>query len=135
VQRIKTSAPHVGQLARVWADEFTVHVLIGSQLVKTVPYNLSAEDLATLRMRGAPGRGAAPAPARAGALPGGIVIEIDRMLDAGGTADVAGHRIKAGPELARRRVTPSGWTGTSSMWLPAASWPTPCPAPSSSSIS
>ena len=42
-----------GQLAHVWADEFTVHVRIGGQLVKTVPSCLDAEDLATLRMRGA----------------------------------------------------------------------------------
>jgi hypothetical protein len=58
VQRIKMGPARAGQLAHVWADEFTVHVLIGGQLVKTVPCCLDAEDLATLKMRGAspPGR-------------------------------------------------------------------------------
>ena len=108
MQRIKLGAARAGQLAHVWADEFTVHVLIGGQLVKTVPSSLDAEDLATLRMRGASPAGpppAAPAPARAGALPGGTVIEVDRAVDGNGAADLAGHRLKVGPELARRRVT------------------------------
>ena len=68
VQRIKMGPARAGQLAHVWADEFTVHVLIGGQLVKTVPSSLNAEDLATLKMRGARPAGpppAAPAPATA----------------------------------------------------------------------
>ena len=108
VQRIKMGPARAGQLAHVWADEFTVHVLIGGQLVKTVPSCLEAEDLATLKMRGASPAGpppAAPSPAKAGALPGGTVIEVDRTTDADGVADLAGHRIKIGAELARRRVT------------------------------
>ena len=65
VQRIKMGAERAGQLAHVWADEFSVHVLIGGQLVKTVPSSLDAEDLATLRMRGASPAGPPPAaPAR-----------------------------------------------------------------------
>jgi len=48
-----------------------VHVLIGGQLVKTVPSSLSAEDLTTLRMRRARPAGPPPAaPARAATLPG-----------------------------------------------------------------
>jgi len=108
VQRIKLGPARAGQLAHVWADEFTVHVLIGGQLVKTVPSSLDAEDLATLKMRGASPAGpppAAPAPAKTGALPGGTVIEVDRAVDASGAVDLAGHRLKAGAELARRRVT------------------------------
>ena len=108
VQRIKMGTARAGQLAHVWADEFTVHVLIGGQLIKTVPSSLDAEDLATLRMRGASPAGpppAAPAPARADALPGGTVIEVDRAVDGNGVADLAGHRLKIGPDLARRRVT------------------------------
>jgi hypothetical protein len=108
VQRIKMGPARAGQLAHVRADEFTVHVLIGGQLVRTVPSSLDAEDLATLKMRGAGPAGpplAAPAPAKAGALPGGTVIEVDRAADASGIVDLAGHRLKAGAELARRRLT------------------------------
>jgi len=108
VQRIKMGAAQAGQMAHVWADEFTVHVLIGGQLVKTVPSGLAAEDLATLKMRGAAPAGpppAAPALARAGALPGGTVIEADRAVDVNGIADLAGHRLKVGAELARCKVT------------------------------
>ena len=108
VQRIKMGAERAGQLAHVWADEFTVHVLIGGQLVKTVPSSLNAEDLATLKMRGASRAGpppAAPSPAKAAPLPGGTVIEVDRAVDASGVADLAGHRVKIGAGLARRQVT------------------------------
>ncbi len=108
VQRIKMGAERAGQLAHVWADEFSVNVLIGGQPVKTVPPSLDAEDLARLKMRGASPAGpppAAPAPARAGALPGGTVIEVDRAVDANGVADLGGHRLKIGAELASRRVT------------------------------
>jgi transposase InsO family protein len=108
VQRIKMGPARAGQLARVWADEFTVHVLIGGQLVKTVPSSLDAEDLATLKMRGASPAGpppAMPAPGRAGTLPGGTVIEVDRAVDVNGIADLAGHRVKVGAELAHSRVT------------------------------
>jgi hypothetical protein len=108
VQRIRMGPARAGQLAHVRADEFTVHVLIGGQLARTVPSSLDAGHLATLKMRGASPAGpppAAPAPARAGALPGGTVIEAGRAVDANGVADLAGHRVKAGAELARRRVT------------------------------
>jgi hypothetical protein len=108
VQRIKMGTERAGQLAHVWADEFTVHVLIGGQLVKTVPSCLDAKDLATLKMRGASPAGpppAPPAPRKAGALPGGTVIEVDRAIDGNGVADLGGHRLKVGSELARRRVT------------------------------
>lgn len=61
-----------------------------------------------LKMRGASPAGpppAAPSPAKAGALPGGTVIEVDRAVDGDGIADLAGRRVKIGAELARRRVT------------------------------
>ena len=108
VQRLKMGPALAGQAARVWADEVTVHVSIGGQLVKTVPSSLDAEDLAELRMRGAAPAGpppALPAPARADALPAGTVIEVDRAVDASGIADLAGHKVKVGAELARGKVT------------------------------
>ena len=108
VQRLKMGQAMAGQAARVWADEVTVHVSIGGQLVKTMPSSLDAEDLAELRMRGAAPAGpppAMPAPARADALPAGTVIEVDRAVDASGIADLAGHKVKVGAELARSKVT------------------------------
>jgi transposase InsO family protein len=108
VQRLKLGPAMAGQAARVWADEATVHVLVGGQLVKTVPSSLGAEDLAELRMRGAAPAGpppAMPAPARAGALPAGTVIEVSRVVDADGNADLAGRTVKVGAELARGKVT------------------------------
>ena len=108
VQRLKLGPALAGQVARVWADEVTVHVLIAGQLVKTVPSSLDAEHLAELRMRGAAAAGpppAIPAPARASTLPAGTVIEVDRAIDADGNADLAGRTVKIGAELARTRVT------------------------------
>jgi transposase InsO family protein len=107
VQRLKMGQALAGQVARVWADEATVHVTIGGQLAKTVPSTLDVEDLAELRMRGAAPAGpppAMPAPARAD-LAAGTVIELDRALDADGIADLAGHKVKVGAELARSKVT------------------------------
>jgi transposase InsO family protein len=108
VQRLKMGPALAGQVARVWADEVTVHVTIGEQLVKTVPSSLDHEDLAELRMRGAAPAGpppALPAPARAAALPAGTVIEVDRTVDVNGNADLAGRKVKIGAELARGKVT------------------------------
>ena len=108
VQRLKLGPALAGQAARVWADEVTVHVTVGGQLIKTVPSSLDAEDLAELRMRGAAPAGpppAMPAPARAGTLPAGTVIEVSRTVNADGNADLAGHKVKIGPELARSKVT------------------------------
>lgn len=53
VQRIKMGPKWAGQRAHVWVDEFSVHIVIDGQLVKTVPSNLEAEDLRHLAMRGA----------------------------------------------------------------------------------
>ena len=108
VQRLKLGPAMAGQAARVWADEVTVHVTIGGRLIKTVPSSLNAEDLAELRMRGAAPAGpppAMPAPARAGALPAGTVIEVSRTVNADGNAGLAGHEVKIGAELARSKVT------------------------------
>jgi len=37
LQRINMGAARAGQVAHVWADERSVHILIGGHLVKTVP--------------------------------------------------------------------------------------------------
>jgi hypothetical protein len=107
VQRISMGAERAGQRAHVWVDEYTVHILIDGELVKTVASNLDAEDLHHLKMRGARPAGpppAAPVTARAGTLPAGAVIEADRSVDHNGTAELATHRLKVGPELAGKKV-------------------------------
>ena len=133
VQRLKMGPALAGQVARVWADEFTVHVLIGGQLVKTVPSSLDAEDLAELRMRGAAPAGpppAMPAPARAGALPAGTVIEVrpDRRRRRDRRPGRAQGQDRRRSWPAAR--SPSGSTGTSSTSSATASSPRPCPRPS-----
>ena len=107
VQRVRMGKERAGQVARVWADEATVHVTIGGQVVKTVASSLGPEELAELRMRGAAPAGPPPArPAPSGsALPAGTVIEVDRAVDVNGDADLAGKQLKVGAELARSKVT------------------------------
>jgi transposase InsO family protein len=108
VQRISMGPKRGGQRAHVWVDEYTVHVLVDGELVKTVPSNLSAEDLCDLSMRGARPAGAPPASAsvgRAATLPAATVIEVDRHVDTNGYAELAKHRLRVGGELARRKVT------------------------------
>ncbi len=108
VQRVRMGAQHAGQRVHVWVDEHSVHVLIDGDLVKTVPSNLTADDLHQLTMRGALRAGPPPAPpsiARAGTLAAGAVVEVDRSLDANGATSLAGLRLKVGPELAGKKVT------------------------------
>jgi transposase InsO family protein len=107
IQRIRMGTDHAGQLAHVCADEHSVHICAGGQLIKTVPSNLNAEDLHHLRMRGA--RPAGPPPAAAAAkrfagLPAAAVIEIDRIVDVNGRVLLDGQHLKIGPELARHKV-------------------------------
>ena len=82
VHRVSPGADRAGQRAYVWVDEYTVHVLIDGQLVKTVASNLDAEDPHHLTMRGA--RPAGPPPAGGG---GGFV-----GVGVGGRARRAGER-------------------------------------------
>ncbi|WFB05610.1 IS481 family transposase [Streptomyces sp. LX-29] len=108
VQRIKIGAAHGGQRAHVWVDEYSVHVFVAGQLVKTVPSNLDADDLHTLRLRGA--RPAGPPPATAAAeglkaLPDYAAVDVDRSLDHEGKTTLGGQKIKIGAELAKQRVT------------------------------
>ena len=84
VQRISLGPGRGGQRAHLWVDEYTVHILIDGELVKTVPSNVSPDDLRDLSMRGARPAGPPPATAsvaRAGTLPAVTVIEVDRIVD------------------------------------------------------
>ncbi|MBN9097950.1 MAG: IS481 family transposase [Pseudonocardia sp.] len=107
VQRVRMSTTDAGRLAHVWADEHSIHILLGAQLVKTVASNLAPADLAELRMRGAAPAGPPPssAVARNGRLPAGAVIEIDRAVDRDGSLTLAATRLVLGTQLARTRVT------------------------------
>ncbi|WP_327007063.1 IS481 family transposase [Dactylosporangium sp. NBC_01737] len=106
-QRVKLGLAHAGQLAHVWADEHSVHVLIGGQHVRTVPSSLSTEDIHELRLRGAVPAGPPPAnPAtRNRLLPAGAAVEVDRTVNADGSITLGGHALLLGAHLAGRRVT------------------------------
>jgi hypothetical protein len=125
VQRVRMSTTDAGRLAHVWADEHSIHILLGAKLVKTVASNLAPADLSELRIRGAAPAGAPPstAAARNGRLPAGAVIEIDRAVDRDGNLTLAATRLALGTQLARTRVTrarshPSNATGSA-----APAWP------------
>ena len=67
VQRIKIGVVSGPGIARTsGSTSYSVHVLIDGELDKTVPSNLTAEDLAELRMRGASPAGPPPATPAAG---------------------------------------------------------------------
>jgi hypothetical protein len=107
-QRIKMGPAFADRPAHVWVDEHSVHVLINSSPVKTVPSNLNAADLAELQLRGAQPAGpppASPAPPRGGQLAAGAAIEVDRAVDTDGTIQLAGNKLNVGTPLAGRRVT------------------------------
>jgi hypothetical protein len=106
-QRIKMGPAYAGQLAHVWADEHSVHILIGGHLVRTLPSNLSTEDIDELRLRGAVPAGPPPADpaARNRTLPGGAAVEVDRTVNADGIIGLGGHDLLLGAHLAGQRVT------------------------------
>ncbi|MEU1276351.1 IS481 family transposase [Streptomyces sp. NPDC005799] len=108
VQRIGLGTALAGQLAHVWADEHSVHILIGGQHVRTVASNLNAENLDELRMRGANPAGPPPTvaiAARNTRLPVGAVIEVIRAVDGAGFCRVSGHPVNVGTPLAGHQVT------------------------------
>jgi hypothetical protein len=88
VQRIKMGIARAGQSAHVWVDEFSVHISIDGQLVKTAASNLNADDLTVLRLRGARLAGPAPQaaapsmakPGRLGTVAAGAILEVDRRV-------------------------------------------------------
>jgi transposase InsO family protein len=106
-QRIKMGPTHAGQPAHVWADEHSVHILIGGQLVRTLPSNLSTQDLHELRLRGAVPAGPPPADTatRNRSLPAGAVVEVDRTVNVDGVISIGGHDLLLGANLAGKRVT------------------------------
>lgn len=108
VQRVSMGAARAGQQAHVWVDEYSVHILIDGQLIKTVPSNLDGEDLQHLKMRGA--RPAGPPPTgpsteRTDTLPAGAIVEVERTVDINGVVDIAKQRLKIGTVLAGQKVT------------------------------
>ncbi|MEV6964443.1 IS481 family transposase [Hamadaea sp. NPDC051192] len=111
VQRVRMGAQLAGLAAHVWADEFSIHISIDGRLVKTVASNLTSADLDTLRMRGARLAGPSPAlpspakKARAGQLPAGTTIELERKANFDGVVILAGKRLKLGVDLAEHRLT------------------------------
>ncbi|MFF7311207.1 hypothetical protein [Streptomyces sp. NPDC008137] len=128
VQRLRLAAEHAGRLAHVWADEHSVHVLIGGEHVRTSASNLTSADLEDLRLRGA--RPAGPPPvaavaARSSKLPAGTVVEVTRAVDAAGFCQLDGALSTSG-----RPWPSSKWhsalTGTSSTLSPTACSPRPC---------
>jgi hypothetical protein len=71
VQRVKIGAERAGQLAHIWADEHSVHILIDGTLIKTMASNLAPADLNELRLRGArPAGPPRPPSASASSRPG-----------------------------------------------------------------
>lgn len=74
-----------------------------------MPSNLNADDLHELAMRGAhpagPPPASAPALTAATTLPGGAVVEIDRIVGNDGFTGIAGTRLRIGADLHRRKVT------------------------------
>ncbi len=108
VQRVRMGADRARQQAHVWVDEYSVHILIDGQWIKTVPSNLDAEHLQHSRMRGA--RPAGPPPTgpsteRSDTLPAGAIIEVDRTADVNGVVEVAKQRLEIGTVPAGKKVT------------------------------
>ena len=98
--------PLAGQKVTLRLDHASLHVFHDGQLIKTHPITLADTDLARLRAAG--GKPARPSPATAlppGPLPPGAIIEVQRLVGAGGCVGVGGKQVSAGIHLAGQRVT------------------------------
>jgi hypothetical protein len=98
--------PLAGQQVTLRIDRCALHVLHGGQLIKTHPVTLDGKDLNRLRAAG--GRPARPSPATAlppGPLPADAIVEVQRLVGAGGCVGIGGKQISAGIHLAGQRVT------------------------------
>jgi hypothetical protein len=92
VQRLRMAPKYAGHPTHVWADEFSIHVQIGGEHVRTTPSNLTAADLEELRLRGARPAGPPPAAtsaARGKKLAADAVVELTRSVDGAGSANSA----------------------------------------------
>jgi len=89
-----------GRHVTLWADAMSLHVLLDSARIKTVPSRLGVTELARLAADG--GRPAGPCP-----LPTGdtAVIDVDRTVNATGLISLADQQIGVGSPLAGQRVT------------------------------
>lgn len=108
VQRLRMAPKYAGHPAHVWADEFSVHVQVGGEHVRTAPSNLTAADLDELSLRGARPAGppsAATTAARDRKLATDAVVELTRTVDGDGFCQLGGQSLKVGTSLARRQVT------------------------------
>ncbi|MEU9190304.1 IS481 family transposase [Streptomyces sp. NPDC048484] len=108
IQRLRMAPKYAGHPAHVWADEFSIHVQIGGEHVRTAASNLTATDLEELRLRGAHPAGPPPAATSAarGKKPAAdAVVELTRAVDGAGFCQLGGQALKVGTPLARRQVT------------------------------
>jgi transposase InsO family protein len=95
-----------GQKVTLRLDHASLHVFCDGQLIKTHPVTLEDKDLARLRAAGA--KPARPSPATAlppGPLPADAIIEVRRLVNAGGCVGIGGKQVSVGIHLAGQRVT------------------------------
>jgi hypothetical protein len=105
-RQIWLGKPLAGQKVTLRLDRTSLHVFHDGQLIKTHPVTLAGTDLARLRATG--GKPARPSPATAlppGPLPADAVIEVQRLVGAGGCVGIGGKQVSAGIHLAGQRVT------------------------------
>ncbi len=105
-RQIWLGKPLAGQKVTLRFDRTSLHIFHDGQLIKTHPVTLTDTGLARLRATG--GRPARPSPATAlppGPLPADAIVEVQRLVGAGGCVGVGGKQVSAGIHLAGQRVT------------------------------
>jgi transposase InsO family protein len=105
-RQIWLGKPLAGQKVTLRLDHFALHVLHDGQLIKTHPVTLDDKDLARLHAAG--GKPARPSPATAlppGPLPADAVVDVARLVGAGGCIGIGGKQVSVGIHLAGQRVT------------------------------
>jgi hypothetical protein len=89
-----------GREVTIWVDETTLHVLLDSTRLKTLPSRLGVIELARLAADGARAAGPPPLPSGTGAA-----VEVERMVNGAGLVALSGRQVSVRYELAGQRVT------------------------------
>lgn len=105
-QQLKFTSAMAGRTFTIWADDRTIHVLLGTELLRTRPSRLSAADLTAMLLNGARPAGPQPGPTAVstGILPPGAVVELGRTANRDGDVHLAGQRVPLTAQLAGQRV-------------------------------
>ena len=108
LQQLWVGKNYAGLSVTLWIDLTSIHIILGEDVIKTVPSRVTTADLQHLALRGVrPGRPSPAEPSQAAGTTGrrSGPVEIDRTADRDGNVVIGGHSLSLGTGVAGTRVT------------------------------